>query len=139
MGAWGYGYFEDDSALDFAAEVEDAAQPATVLREALQTALQAEYLESEEGSAVIVAAAYIDQQLHGTRFSPAGRSKPLAVDSFAERHPAVDLAPLRETAVAALRRVLAPDSELHELWAENETDYPAWRQGVEQLLQRLSA
>jgi hypothetical protein len=139
MGAWGHGYFEDDSALDFAAKVEESDQPATVLREALQTAVQADYLESNEGNAVIVAAAYLDRQLHGTRFTPAGRPKPLEVDTFAERHPTVDLAPLRETAVAALRRVLADDSELNELWAENETDYPAWRQGVEQLLQRLGA
>lgn len=139
MGAWGHGYFEDDSALDFAAEVEESDEPATVLREALQTALEAEYLESDEGNAVIVAATYIDRQLNGTRFTPAGRTEPLDVDTFLERHPAVNLAPLRETAVAALRRVLADDSELNELWMENETDYPAWRQGVEQLLQRLSA
>lgn len=137
MGAWGTGYFEDDLALDFVAEVEESDQPAAVLRAALQTALEAEYLESDEGCAVIVAATYIDQQLNGTRFTPGGYTKPLAVDTFAERHPTVNLADLRETAVAALRRVLADDSELNELWAENETDYPAWRQGVELLLRRL--
>jgi hypothetical protein len=34
-----------------------------------------------------------------------------------------------ELAVARIDRVLAAHSELHELWQENEADYPSWRQG----------
>ena len=29
--------------------------------------------------------------------------------------------------------------ELNELESENEKDYPAWRQGIEQMMERLKA
>jgi len=137
MGAWGHGYFEDDSALDFMADVEDSDDPKQVIRRAFETASQAEYLESDEGCAVIVGATYVDGQINGTKFSPAGDHEPFDVDTFTKRNPGVDLSDLRTLAVEALNKVLADNSELNELWAENDEDYPVWKQGVEQLLQRL--
>lgn len=139
MGAWGYGYFEDDAAFDFMAEVEESGNPKGVLRRAFDTATDSDYVESDEGSAVIVAAAYVDRQLNGTRFSSADQQEPLSVDTFPDRNPEQDFSDLRERAVQALAKVLEDDSELNELWAENEEDYPAWRQGVEQLLHRLDS
>lgn len=137
MGAWGHGYFEDDAALDFMADVEDADHPKEIIREALVIAIDADYLETDEGNAIIIAAAYIDRQLNGTTFSEANREEPLEVDTFPDRHPSIDFSDLRGKAVQALQRLLGEDSELKELWEENEEDYPAWRQGVEQLIQRL--
>lgn len=137
MGAWGHGYFEDDAALDFMADIEDSDNPKKVIRQAFDTANKAEYLESDEGSAAIVAATYVDRKLNGTKFSPAAHDEPLDVDTFPDRNPDVDLSDLRKPAVEALQKVLSDNSELNELWAENDEDYPAWKQGVEQLIKRL--
>ncbi len=64
--------------------------------------------------------------------------KYLDVDSFPERNPNIDLSDLKEKAVIALEKLLGEDSELNELWRENEEDYPFWRQGIEQLIERLN-
>jgi len=137
MGTWGLGYFDDDSALDFMADVEESANPKAVLKNAFDKALEADYLESDEGSAVIVAATYLDRQLNGTKFSAEDRDEPLEVDTFPDRHPEINLSDLREKAVIALSKVLNENSELHELWRENEEDYPAWKNNVEALILRL--
>lgn len=138
MGAWGHGYFENDSALDFMADVEESNDPKLLLQNAIEAGLESEYLEADEGDAVIVAAAYVDRYLNGTRYSGADDDEPLDVDTFPERHPQLNLADLKPAARKALARVIGEDSELNELWQENEEDYPAWRNGVEALINRLS-
>ena len=137
MGTWGPGYFENDSALDFMADVEESPNPKAVLKNAFDTAIKTDYLESDEGSAVIVAATYVDRQLNGTKFSASDLDEPLDVDTFPDRHPDVNLLDLREKAVFALAEVLNGGSELNELWGENENDYPAWKNSVEALILRL--
>lgn len=137
MGAWGYGHFEDDSALDFMADVEESSSPKKIINSAFDTALSTDYVDPDEGNAVIVAATYIDRQLNGTKFSKEDQIEPLDVDTFPDRHPDMDFSDLRKKAVLALNRILADDSELKELWEENEEDYPSWKQGIEQLIQRL--
>jgi Domain of unknown function (DUF4259) len=137
MGAWGHGYFEDDAAFDFMAEIEDADNPKEIISNALETAIDADYLETDEGNAAIVATAYIDRQLNGTKFSSTDSDEPLDVDTFPDRHPQLDFSDLRNIAVEALQKVLGKNSELNELWAENEEDYPFWQQGIKQLIQRL--
>jgi hypothetical protein len=107
MSAWGYGYFQNDSALDFVNDLEDAVNPKEYISNALDEAIDTDYLEVDEGSAAVVAAAYIDAQLHGTRFSASDADEPLTVDTFSLRHPAINLADLRNKAVQALQKVLA--------------------------------
>jgi hypothetical protein len=137
MGAWGHGYFEDDAALDFMADIEESKNPKKIINKALDVAIDADYLENDEGNAVIISATYIDRQLNGSTFSEADRDEPLDVDTFPNRYPDVDFSDLRGKVVQALQRLLGEESELKELWKENEEDYPNWRQGVEQLIQRL--
>jgi hypothetical protein len=137
MGAWGHGHFEDDSALDFMGDVEESSNPKKIIDGAFDTALSAEYIDADDGNAVIVAATYIDRQLNGTKFSYDDQREPLDVDTFPERHPDIDFSDLKKKSVLALKRILTEDSELNELWRENEEDYPSWRQGVEQLIHRL--
>ena len=139
MGAWGHGHFEDDSALDFMDEIESADDPKEIINDALVNALEGDYLESDECNAVIVAAAYVDHQVNGTKFSPEDYDDALDIDTFHDRQPGVDLSDLRDTASAALGKVLSDGSELNELWSENEEDYPALREGIRQLIRRLSS
>lgn len=138
MGAWGYGPFEDDTALDFMVEVEDSDNPQQTLSDALDSALDTDYLEYTEAQGAIVSAAYIDRQVNGTRFSSPDDEDGLDVDTFPERHPNQDFSPLKQKAAKALQQVLSENSELNELWADNEELYPKWRKGLEELIERLS-
>ncbi len=137
MGAWGHGHFENDTALDFMADIEDSADPKAAITAALEEALQGGYLDSDIGASALVAAAYVDRQVNGTRYSEEGSEEPLEVDTFPERYPHVDLSNLRAKALTAVKRVLQDDSELNELWAEAEDDYPAWKQEVQRLIHNL--
>lgn len=137
MGAWGHGHFEDDAAFDFMAEVEESENPKRFLENAFKIAIDFDYLEYDEATAVIVASTYVDGQVNGTKFSGVDNSDPYDVNTFVDRHPEIDLASLKGNAVKALQKVLSEKSELNELWAENEELYPSWRQGIEQLIGRL--
>lgn len=137
MGDWGYGYFEGDKAFDFMADIEDADDPKRLIAGAFDTVIKIDYIESDEGAAVIVAATYVDSQLHGTKYSEVDRDVPLDVDTFPDRHPDISFSDLQHGAIQALQRVIGHSSELNELWAENEEGYPVWRQGIEQLIERL--
>ena len=138
MGTWGTGYFEDDSALDFMSHIERSNDPKRVLVKAFDKAIKSDYLESDEGTAVIVSAAYVDRQLNGTKFTPQNNEQPLEVDTFPDRYPDQNLLDLKAKAVAALARILGDNSEINELWAENDEEYPKWREGIQQLIARLS-
>ncbi len=138
MGTWGTGYFEDDSALDFMQDIEDSKNPKQKIKEALQTALMSEYLEGDDGTAVIISATYIDAQLNRTKFGSEDREEPLSVDTFSIRNPNVIFSDLKADAIAALKKVISDNSELNELWEENDEDYPEWKAGVEKLISSLS-
>jgi hypothetical protein len=137
MGTWGHGHFEDDTAFDFMAEVEESDDPKKIFNDAFDFAISVDYLEFSEANAVIVSAAYVDGQINGTKFSSPADEDPLEVDSFPNRHPDLDFTDLKEKSVLALQKVLNDNSELNELWAENEELYPVWRLGIEQVIERL--
>lgn len=79
----------------------------------------------------------VDSQLNGTKYSEVDRDEPLDVDTFPERYRNISFSDLQSSAVQALQKVIVDNSELSELWAETEEYYPAWRQTVEQLIERL--
>ena len=138
MGTWGHGYFQDDSALDFMVDLEESDNPKELIVASFEAAIDAEYMQSDEGTAAIVSAVYVDRQANGTIFSSEERGEYLEVDTFPDRHPQVDLSDVKGKAAQALKKVLDENSEINELWAEDEEFYPAWRAGVEQLILRLS-
>ncbi len=138
MGAWGHGYFENDTAFDFMADIEESNNPKQIIENALDTAIESDYLDSDEGDAVIIAAIYIDRYINGTKYSSEDSDEPLDVDTFPDRNPNINLQDLKQKAIEALNKVINDESELNELWAENEEDYPDCRKGVEVLIQRLT-
>ena len=137
MGTWGTGYFEDDHALDFMSEIETSANPKQIIKEALKLAIESDYLDGDDGTAAIISATFVDAQLNGTKFSPDDEN-PLYVDTFSFRNPSIILSDLKTDAVSALHKVLSDNSELNGLWAENEEDYPKWKNGIEKLISSLS-
>ncbi|XXT17977.1 DUF4259 domain-containing protein [Sorangium sp. So ce429] len=131
MGAWGYGSFENDSALDWLHEVE--AEPALVgaALDGVATADDQAYLEVDECSAALAAAELVAAAL--------GRGDDrLNDDAAAWLQDHRD--EIRGVGAARARRAVervAQGSELRELWDENGAD-TEWHAGVRELLKRLS-
>ncbi|MFD4641239.1 DUF4259 domain-containing protein [Lentzea sp. NPDC058436] len=127
MGTWDVGHFDNDTAADFSGKLDAAAEAEreSIIRTALTSTIESdEFLDSYEACQAVASAALIAAQLPGgTPVTTAyGPDNPLPVFP----------ADLRALAVQALDRVLAPESELVELW--DETEYgPQWRQSVADL------
>jgi Domain of unknown function (DUF4259) len=135
MGAWGSGIFEDDTAMDFFDGLYASDKPLQHLKDALEESSTADYLEYGAGQNALVSGAIIDSILNGIRHAEDLDD----LDTFIEQHKTLDVAPLKVLASAAVRRVLSEGSELRELWAENTTEFPKWRENLESLAVRLEA
>jgi hypothetical protein len=124
MGAWGHGPFDNDAALDWlqgAVEELDAA-----IRSALGTAVAGGYLEVDEGSAAVAAAALAAAALDGdTRVVPERARGALGAWTPDDE--------VRSLAVRALEAATGAASELASLWSADE----AWKSGIADLLGRL--
>ena len=139
MGAWGIGIFDDDTAYDFFEDIE-ADAPAFFAR-SFRTATAADYLEYDDGIAALVSAAYLDNLLNGTTYDHDHTEEEgiTNVNHFAKYYSGPSLGHLVPAAVEAVRSVRTGNSELRELWEENEEDYPTWQAMLEALEQRLSS
>lgn len=131
MGAWGAGIFEDDTALDFIEEqLIPQSDPRTVMRQAFEAALAADYVDYETCHAVLVSA---------SAMRAAQTGQPLEEDEqedWADWRAGLadlDFSQLRPMAAQACLRICGEQSELCELWSENEELFPEWKSGVESL------
>jgi hypothetical protein len=126
MGAWDDGPFGNDSALDWLAE---AADDPGALESAFEATLDADYLEVDEGSAAVAAAAIVAAAFDGD-LSGLPRDARAVVSNISMS------AELRARAVKALERVLGPESELASLWGEGGGE-SGFHKHIEQLRTRL--
>jgi hypothetical protein len=129
VGAWDFGPFENDDAVDFAARLAGAPRWSTV-QAVLGNALLADYLEAPEASEAIAAAAFVaaahsgDHDLlpsQGVALLPLLGAVPIA---------------LRVLAAEVLRKV-ADGSELAELWNENDDGGACWVESLSAIGVRL--
>ncbi|MBL7952909.1 MAG: DUF4259 domain-containing protein [Flavobacteriales bacterium] len=134
MGAWDTGIFDDDTAYDVLASLS-LADPMEQINEWYANVEDSDYLEYTDGQCLLVSGAVIDAALNGTVYRCDDEETLATVVAVVKEK---DPASLRSTAVANLERVLGDASELRELWEENEELYPVWRQGIEDLIGRLS-
>ncbi|MFE7548997.1 DUF4259 domain-containing protein [Streptomyces gardneri] len=128
MGTWDIGPFDNDTAADFSYGVDEAPaeKRAGVLRAALQEVTATgddAFLDSYFAEKAVASAALLAAQCPGgdpvtTAYGPKQSLPELPVD-------------LRPLAVAALDRVLGPESELLELW--EESDGEEWKAGIRKL------
>ncbi|MCF7221577.1 DUF4259 domain-containing protein [Marilutibacter chinensis] len=133
MGAWGTGSFDDDDAADFLSDVMAGADLGPV-REVLAAALDAgEYLEAPDASQAIAAAEIVMAALG--RPTDAAQQEDELMEWIARVKPSADAA-LASQAVKALDRILAPNSELRELWEETE-EFAEWQATVVALRSQL--
>jgi hypothetical protein len=119
MGATGAGPFENDDALDFLDEIEEAEPPVrrkrveAALREVLRTRdyVEAPVMAQALAAAVLVSASDDIESVAGERNVPAWvEDDPLDVDDG-----------LEELATRLLHRAIEPeDNELWELWSDGD-------------------
>ena len=131
MGASGYSAFENDDAMDWLAELEDA-EDASVLEDAFDAILEVgeAYVEIPEAS-VAIAAAEVVAALLGRAVT----SLPEVAIEWVQKQGGVQ-STIVERARSAVNRV-SEDSELQEVW-EDSGNYDSWKAAVDDLLGRLA-
>lgn len=133
MGAWGPGPFDNDSALDWIADVLDAEAGWELVLEVLDGVASADEadpdmpIDADDGSAALAAA-----ELVAARYGRPLEHTPADILDFVRAVPGPLPAEDRAIAATAVRRVMSA-SELAELW---EGD-PEWISACEHTLARL--
>ena len=116
MGTWGLGPFDNDTAADWAGDLDDAApaQRPTLIREALTAAVDAvDYLDGDDAAVAVAAAAVV------AATQPGGPGLDDTYGPDADTLASLSLGPdLRVLANRALLRALDEESEWRELWEE---------------------
>lgn len=133
MGAWDYGVFDDDVAYDALDDLRSSKSVAKEMEKYFDQALEADYVEYDEGQYALVAAAVLDSVLNGTEY----RCDDDEFREWAQLLNGKQLTPLREKAAAAIDSVTAEQSELRELWAENEELFESWLNDKTDIRDRL--
>jgi hypothetical protein len=129
--AWASGLFDNDEAMDFIGDLAEAPDWRTVVQMLDHVTRQAGYLEAPEGEIAVAAAAIVAACVGDVTILP---------DSHRDLKAALGAAPDGAVALAraALARVVAPASELDELWQEGD-DHDAWLTQIAGLQTTLSA
>lgn len=134
MGAWGPGTFDNDTPCDWGYELE-TCEDLSLVRETLRKAAESgdEFLDSDEGWEAL-AACEVVARLKGNWGERNAYSE--SIDAWVEAHPQAVPEDVVKLSLAAIDRVLAPESELPELWADSDSERE-WRDAVEDLRWRV--
>ncbi|AEG02760.1 DUF4259 domain-containing protein [Methylomonas methanica] len=132
MGAWDSGVFDNDDAADWINELADA-NDLEILNNAIYAVLDTpDYIEEPEGARLLCACEVV------TAFrGKLSTNIPDEVRQWVKNHESLDTSPLIPAALQAIDRVLGDDSELKQLWEENEQDYPKWHEAILSIKRRL--
>lgn len=132
MDIWGTGPFENEAGAAFADEV--VQDGAFALAEAFDVALDpdTDFLAAEEGHRTLAAAEILAAALDGdTQNIVSARLR-----AWVQEADRADLLPLRDVARDAVDRVVGPDSEVPDLWADS-AEADEWTSAAQTLRARL--
>jgi hypothetical protein len=131
MGTWNDGAFDNDDAGDFIDDLAEVPDWRTVVQLLDHVTKTAGYLEAPEGQMAVAAAAIVAAMVGEVTILP---------DDHRALKTALGVPPEGAVALArsALARVVAPASELDELWQEGD-DHDAWLTQIAALQTTLSA
>ena len=135
MGTWSHESFGNDTANDWAYELEDGTD-FSVIEAALQVALDEgdEYLDADLAMEAIAAVEVIAKRLGKGTQSDVYTEK---VDQWLETISEQPNDGLLSLAKRVLERIVADDSELKELWLESD-EYELWLGNIQQLKDALN-
>lgn len=128
MAAWGTKTFEDDTAVDWLAELTDAEETREFLLGAI-TLTKKDDLDYDTGVTALAASEVIVALLDEPR-----KGLPEELKDWLSDNECDDITDLPEIALNALNLVLGEESELTDSWADAE-DYNDWRESVDELLE----
>ncbi|MFG1805741.1 DUF4259 domain-containing protein [Streptomyces sp. NPDC049040] len=127
MGTWDIGPFDNDTAADFAGDLDEAAleEREPMIRRVLKRAADAtDFLETPDAERAVAAAALVVAQ------HPDGQP---ACSNYGPSEPLPEFpVDLRAIAVEALDQVVAESSEIAGLW-DDVADGRKWRQDITRL------
>ncbi len=133
MGTWGVLAFDNDDANDWEFGLEDV-ENLSLVESALSSVEQAAgYLEAPVASEALAACEVLARLLGHPGYHNAYTE---TVDRWVSAHPGTPPAPLLARASAVIRRILADESELRELWDDSQLA-SEWRSAVADLESRL--
>ena len=118
MGAWNTGPFDNDTAADWCADLDEAeaGQRVELIRSTLEAATDVDYLDHDDAAPAVAAAAIVAATLPGSTAITSAHAP-----DFLLNGESLALAPdLPLLAVHALDRIVGDNSEWSSLWAENE-------------------
>lgn len=137
MGAWGMGQFENDDAADWLGELCSSKGVAKLERALKIKGGEDEYLEMPDAQTAL-AACEVVAHMHGQPGTESEASPEL--QAWLKTNAALLKPSHIKSALAAIDRVFAEDSELNESWEEAEPDdAAAWKASIEDLRTRLGA
>lgn len=135
MGAWGVGFFENDTACDWAYSLEES-EGLTLIEKTIDAVFDdEEYIDADICDEAL-AAIDVLARLKGNIGQKDSYTE--EVDKWVAKQKVTVPAELLEKAKKALTAIGGKDSELYELWEETE-DFTAWQSELKKLEERLSS
>ncbi|MCI8408515.1 MAG: DUF4259 domain-containing protein [Lachnospiraceae bacterium] len=141
MGCWSYQLLCDDVSLDVLEELADNEELLADLEGYLDEAIMAEYeyLEYDVCQYALTAAAIVDAALNGIDWAlltENGKEQPEFTEIIASAAEQ-GVGGLQEKAAKVIDLAIKEDSELRELWEENEEYYQIWLDNLKEIKGRL--
>lgn len=141
MGCWSYQLFCDDVAMDVLDELVESEELIADLEGYMDEAILAEdeYLEYEICQYALTAAGIVDAAINGTDWellTENGEEQEefqTVIANAAEQ----GVTNLKKKAAKVIEVALKEDSELRELWEENEEFYSSWVENLNEIKNRL--
>lgn len=136
MGTWSHEPFGNDSANDWAYDLEDQTD-FSLVAQAIQKVLDNgnDYLDSDVAVEAVAAAEVLAKALGRGTQADAYTEK---VDTWLKSLAVKPFPDLLSKAQAALTRIMGPDSELRELWEESD-DFQSWQSSIKALQSAFGA
>lgn len=140
MGAWDYQILCSDTALDAMDELLESSEPLADIERFLDEAISCGgYIDADVGEYALAAAAVVNAKCSGIDITVLDNDDRGEDDEYLTFiRELSDCGALREKACKAVALVLSEESELRELWEENEELYEKWFANTEKIKNRLS-
>lgn len=141
MGCWSYQLLCDDVSLDVLEELAESQELVADLAGYLDEAIMSEdeYLEYDICQYALTAAAIVDAAINGIDWAlltEDGKEQAEFAEIIANAVEQ-DVSDLQDKAGKVIDLAMKEDSELRELWEENEEFYQSWLDNLEEIKNRL--